>query len=65
MRDKTHEEQIERWALYVKNNPNKWKSKFKPFLESQIIIARRFYKRLSETPKGREKIRLLRNIKTN
>jgi len=62
MRDKSHEEQIKRWAEYVKNNPN-WKLKFRPFLDSQIIIARKIYKKLSMTPRGKEKIKLLRNIK--
>ena len=55
MRDKSHEEQLERWAEYVKNNPD-WKIKLKPFLDSQIIIARRFYKKLAETEEGRAKI---------
>ena len=59
MRDKTHDEQIERWADYVRENPDKWKSKFKPFLDAQIIMARRFYKKLAETPEGREKIKKL------
>ena len=58
-RDKTHDEQIKRWAEYVKNNPQKWKSHLKPFIDDQIIIARRFYKKLSETEKGREKIKAL------
>lgn len=58
-RDKTHKEQIERWAAYVRDNPNTWKSKFKPFIDSQFLIARRFYKKLAETEEGREKIRLL------
>ncbi len=59
MRDKTHEEQVERWAEYVKSHPNDWKAKLKPFLDAQIIIARRFYKKLAETKEGREKIELL------
>jgi len=63
MRDKTHDEQIERWAKYVRENPDKWKSKIKPFLDSQILMSRRFYKKLSETKEGREKIKLLRKIK--
>ena len=46
MRDKTHMEQVERWALFVKNNPDKWKSKIKDFLDAQIIMSRRFYKKL-------------------
>ena len=61
-RDKSHVGQIERWAKYVRNNPN-WKSKLKPFLDSQIIIARRAYDKLSKTKKGRRKIKLLRQIK--
>ncbi|HJX50629.1 MAG TPA: hypothetical protein VJ438_04150 [Candidatus Nanoarchaeia archaeon] len=61
MRDKSHDEQIIRWAEYVRNNPEKWKAKVKPFIDNQIIIARRFYKKLGETEKGREKIRLLLN----
>ena len=63
MRDKTHIEQIERWAEYVRDNPGKWKMKIKDFLDSQIIMSRRFYSKLAETEEGREKIRLLRNIK--
>jgi len=61
MRDKTHNEQIERWAEYVKNNPD-WKIHLKPFLDSQIIMARRFYKKLAETPNGKEKLKLLKNL---
>ncbi len=62
MRDKSHIEQVERWAKYVKNNPD-WKLKLKPFLDSQIIIARRFYSKLSETEEGRKKILELKGIK--
>lgn len=62
MRDKTHNEQVERWARYVKNNPNNWKSQLKPFIDAQIIMARRFYSKLAETPEGLEKIKKLRNL---
>jgi len=61
MRDKSHAEQIERWAEYVRTHDD-WKEKIKLFLDSQIIIARRFYKKLAETPEGREKIKLIREI---
>jgi hypothetical protein len=54
--DESHREQIERWAEYVRNNPD-WKSKLTPFLNAQIIIANRFYRKLAETPEGMEKIR--------
>jgi hypothetical protein len=60
----SHNEQVERWAEYVKNNPDKWKSRLKPFLDSQIIIARRFYKKLAETEQGKEKINELRKSAT-
>jgi len=48
MRDKSHEEQLERWALYVKEHPGQWKKELKPFIDSQIIMANRFYSKLPE-----------------
>lgn len=62
MRDKTHTEQIERWAKYVKDNPSKWKEKLKLFLDAQIIMSRRFYSKLATTKDGRKKIEMLRNL---
>ena len=61
MREKSHEDQIERWAKYVKENPDKWKAQLKPFLDSQIIMARRFYKKLAKTTEGKLKIDELLN----
>ena len=58
-RCETHGEQIERWARFVKENPTKWKSKIRPFLDGQILMSRRFYKRLAETPNGLGKIKEL------
>ena len=57
---KDHEEQIERWANYVRENPNEWKKHLKPFLDAQIIMAQRFYNNLAKTEEGRKKINLLR-----
>ncbi len=65
MRDTTHAEQIERWAEYVRDNPHTWKAKLKPFLDSQILMARRFYKNLAKTEKGKEKILELMNRPKN
>jgi hypothetical protein len=59
-KDKTHTEQLERWAEYVKSHPQEWKKKIKPFLDAQIIMSRRFYKKLAETEEGKKKIELLR-----
>ncbi|MBI2045400.1 hypothetical protein HYT23_05050 [Candidatus Pacearchaeota archaeon] len=61
-RDKTHKEQVERWARYVKENPEKWKERVKPFIDSQILMSRRFYKKLAETEAGKKKIKMLRNF---
>jgi len=60
-RDKTHMESVERWARYVKDNPDKWKIRLKEFLDAQILMSRRFYKQLAETPGGKDKIERLRN----
>ena len=62
MRDKTHDEQIERWAKFVKENPDKWKAEIKLFLDAQIIMAQRFYSKLAQTKEGREKIKVLRGL---
>ena len=62
MRDKSHMEQVERWAEYVRTHDD-WKSKLKPFLDAQIIMARRFYKKLGETEDGRKKILELKSLK--
>lgn len=47
MRDKSHIEQIERWANFVKNNPNKWKQEHTKFINAQISKANEFYKNLN------------------
>ncbi|MFA6023192.1 MAG: hypothetical protein WC781_03830 [Candidatus Pacearchaeota archaeon] len=57
-----HEEQIERWANYVRENPDKWKKQLKPFLDAQIIMARRAYAKLAETQEGREKIKMIKRV---
>jgi|WetSurMetagenome_2_1015567.scaffolds.fasta_scaffold528677_2 hypothetical protein len=62
MRDKTHMEQVERWAEYVKTHGD-WKIKLKPFLDAQVIMARRFYEKLEETEEGRKKIIELKSLK--
>lgn len=61
MRDKSHEDQIERWADFVKNNPiSRWKPEVKKIVDSQIAMANRFYARLAQTKSGRDKIKKLR-----
>lgn len=65
MRDKTHMEQVERWARFVRDNPRSvWKAEVGPLIDAQIMMAERFYSRLEKTPGGREKIRKLRELRS-
>ena len=61
MRNKTHQDQIERWANHVKSNPD-WKKELKPFLDAQIINARKKYKKILELPNGKEKIKKILKV---
>lgn len=62
MKDKTHSEQIERWARYCKQNMKDCQRELTPFLNSQIENANAFYRRLAKTPGGKEKIRKLKRL---
>ena len=46
MRDKTHNEQIERWARFFKENPKIARKQLNLFIDAQIIKSREFYQRL-------------------
>lgn len=64
MRNKSHMEQVERWARFVKTNPRSvWIKQLKPLIDSQIIKANQFYKKLEMTREGREKIIKLRSFR--
>jgi len=66
MRDRTHMEQVEKWAEFCRDNPRSvWIKQVKPLVDSQIIMANRFYKRLARTKGGREKIEELKRIRVN
>jgi len=62
MRDKTHIEQVERWAEFVKNDSN-WKSYHTKFINAQYEKFFKFINKLSKTKEGQEKIVELYNIK--
>jgi hypothetical protein len=51
-----HDEFVERWANFVKNNPDKWKKIHSQFIDAQFIMAERFYKNLAKTKDGKKKI---------
>jgi hypothetical protein len=60
----SNEDQVFKWAQYVKKHPKEWKKHLVPFLDSQIIIANNFYKRLCKTKGGREKINIIKRLKS-
>jgi len=60
---KEHEEQIERWAEYVKNSNGVWKAEHSSFIDSQINKANEFFEKLAKTEEGREKIKELKAMK--
>ena len=62
MRDKSHAEQIERWARYFKENPMNARRKLNFFIDAQIKKAREFYIRL-EKVKGKEFVLNLQRAK--
>jgi hypothetical protein len=63
MRDKTHAEFVDRWAEFVRNNPDKWRKIHTEFINAQIQMNRQFLERLKKTPSGKEKIIELYKIK--
>jgi len=62
MRDKTHEDFIERWADFVKTNPE-WKKYQTSFINAQYSKVYKFINELSKTKEGQEKIVELYGIK--
>ena len=53
---KSHLEQIERWAQFVKSNPNKWKTIHTEFINALFDKHEQFRERLLKTPSGKEKL---------
>jgi len=63
-RDKTHDEFLERWAIFVRDNPRHvWYPQLADFIDSQINMANRFYERLSKE-KGIEFVKEMRKNRT-
>ncbi len=63
MRDATHDDHIVRWALFVKNNPDKWKRIHSEIIDAQFKMSEDFYGRLAETDDGKRKIAKIFNIR--
>ena len=63
MRDGSHDEQIVRWATFIKEKPDKWREQHAAFLNSMIIGANGFYDRLRKMPNGEKIIGELRKLR--
>ena len=62
MRDKTHDDFIERWATFVREHPTEWQKHHTAFINAQFEIAWGFIGRLAKQPSGKEKIKKIYNI---
>lgn len=62
-RDPSHQEQIERWAKYVRENPHSWKKEHTKFINALFEKQQEFDKRLLQTPGGKEKLLKLRQLR--
>jgi hypothetical protein len=63
MRDHTHDEFIDRWANYIKDNPDKWRKQHTAFINSQIHMSKQFLRKLMLTKGGKKKIIELYDIR--
>jgi len=59
----SHIEQIDRWAMFVKDNPTRWKKVHTEFIDALFDKQNQFRERLLKTFKGKEKLAKLYNIK--
>ncbi len=55
----SHQEQIERWARFVHDNPTKWKKIHTAFIDAIFEKNQEFLERLKTSPGGKEKIERL------
>lgn len=63
MTDKSHEEQVIRWAEFVRDNPDKWKAIHTKFINAQFQKHKQLIARLLKDSNGKTKIIELYNIK--
>lgn len=61
----SHSDQVEEWATYIKNNPDKWREQHTLFVNSQIIMAREALGRIKQQKNGKQKIIEMFGIKNN
>ncbi len=59
----SHLEQVDRWALFVRNNPLTWKKIHTEFINALFHKNEKMIQKILQTPNGKEKIIELYNIK--
>ena len=52
-------DQVERWAKFVRDHPDEWKSIHTEFINALFAKHTAFVARLEKTPEGREKLKKL------
>jgi len=52
----SHKEQIERWAQFVRQNPDGWKKIHTKFINAIFEKHQQFINKMLETPLGKEKL---------
>ena len=52
----SHQDQVEEWANFVKNNPDKWKAMHTKFINAQIKMANEALQRIGKQKNGKEKL---------
>ena len=60
---KSHLEQVERWARYVRDNPQKWKESHTTFINALFEKNEEVISKILNTKNGKEKIIRLYGIK--
>ena len=59
----SHEDFIERWVNFMKENPDKWKKNHTEFIDAQFEKANQIIEKLSKTKEGKQKIIKMYKIK--
>ena len=59
----SHQDQVEAWANYVRDNPETWKEQHTRFINAQIIMANEALQRIRKQKNGKEKLIELFSVK--
>ncbi len=63
MNQTSHQEQVEQWANYIRDNPTSWRIQHTRFLNAQIQLANDALQRIRKQKNGKEKLVELFSVK--